>query len=93
MTLLLLCACVIGFWFYLIPQVINSTVNEVGCGGGILLFVLVDAFILRTLYRRMGNQFSWYDSIHPPIWVHLIAMFITGSAFVVLLLLVKLLLV
>ena len=69
--------------------------TSTGCGGGILFFVLVDAYILRLLFRRRGKDFSWIESIEfqtPWEWIlfHFIAFFITGSIFVVLLLLVKL---
>jgi hypothetical protein len=92
MALLLLFVCVIGFWLFIIFQIKNSAATSIGCGGGILFFVLVDAYILRLLFRRRGKHFSWFESVEFSPLLHFIALFITGSIFVVLLLLVKLIL-
>ena len=92
MALLLLFVCVIGFWLLMIFQIKNSAVTSIGCGGGILFFVLVDAYILRLLFRRRGKHFSWFESVEFSPLLHFIAVFITGIIFVVLLLLVKLIL-
>jgi len=67
-------------------------VTPIGCGGGILFFVLVDAYILRLLFRRRGKYFSMMESVPFSLALHFQAVFITGSIFVVLLLLVKLIL-
>jgi hypothetical protein len=92
MALLLLFVCVIGFWLFIIFQIKNSVMTSIGCGGGILFFVLVDAYILRLLFRRRGKHFTWFESVEFSPLLHFIALFITGSIFVVLLLLVKLIL-
>jgi len=92
MALSLLFVCVIGYWFLMVFVIKKSAVTPIGCGGGILFFVLVDAYILRLLFRRRGKHFSWFESVEFSPLLHFIALFITGSIFVVLLLLVKLIL-
>jgi hypothetical protein len=92
MALLLLVGGVICFWLFMIIQINNHAVTSVGCGGGILFFVFVDAYILRLLFRRRGKQFTWFESVEFSPLLHFGAVFITGSIFIVLLLLVKLIL-